>query len=116
MLEAKGADLSGGQRQCIAIARALIINPRILVLDEATSALDTELCRNFENLWKAEKKMRTLVVISKNVKSIQDADYIYVLQDGRVAEEGNHISLMRTGKDYKKLYENGSLRPSISKS
>jgi ABC-type multidrug transport system fused ATPase/permease subunit len=113
MIEEKGGNLSGGQRQCIAIARALITEPRILLLDEATSALDTELCRNFENLWNTEKEKRTILVISKNVKSIMDADYIFVLEKGKVVEEGNHRALIETGTVYKKLWDDGNLIPSI---
>ena len=97
---ANGSRLSGGQRQRLAIARALYKNARIWVFDEATSALDTESERIVQqsiDRWHGEK---TLVLIAHRLSTVRDADRIYVLADGRVAECGSHAELMARGGLY----------------
>ena len=92
-----GNKLSGGQKQRIAIARALIKKPDLLVLDEATSALDSENERAVQSAIDNIKKTHviTTVVVAHRLTTIQSADLIYVINDGRIKEFGNHISLTK---------------------
>ena len=101
----RGSRLSVGQRQLLAFARALLADPRILILDEATSSVDayTELLiqRALEKLFKG----RTSIVIAHRLSTIRNADRIYVIDQGRVVEVGNHEELVAEGGLYKSLYE-----------
>lgn len=90
----KGVTLSGGQKQRFAIARALIRNPRLLLLDEATSNLDAETERSVQAVFEKNKKNRTMVVVAHRLATVQNADVIFVLADGRVVEKGDHSSLL----------------------
>jgi ABC-type multidrug transport system fused ATPase/permease subunit len=89
-----GAKLSGGQRQRIAIARSIIKKPKILILDEATSAIDVRGERIVQAALERASKGRTTITIAHRLSTIKDADHICVLQNGRVAEEGTHDSLL----------------------
>jgi ABC-type multidrug transport system fused ATPase/permease subunit len=89
-----GAKLSGGQRQRIAIARSIIKKPKILILDEATSAIDVRGERIVQAALERASKGRTTITIAHRLSTIKDADRICVLQNGRVAEEGTHDSLL----------------------
>ena len=99
-----GIKLSGGQRQRLAIARAMLKNAPILLLDEATSALDTESERQVQLALKALMQGRTTLVIAHRLSTIVDADLIYVIDQGRVAETGNHAELLALGGVYARLY------------
>ena len=90
----RGAKLSGGRRQRIAIARAVLKNPPILILDEATSALDTESERLVQDALTRLMGGRTSLVIAHRLSTVRGADEIYVVQDGRVVEHGNHKDLV----------------------
>jgi ATP-binding cassette subfamily B (MDR/TAP) protein 1 len=95
MVGARGVALSGGQKQRIAIARALIRNPRVLLLDEATSNLDSETERSVQAVFERTGKGRTMVVVAHRLATVQNADVIFVIGDGRVVEQGNHFELLR---------------------
>jgi hypothetical protein len=90
----RGVTLSGGQKQRLAIARALIRSPRLLLLDEATSNLDAETERSVQAVIEKNKKNRTMVVVAHRLATVQNADVIFVLADGRVVEKGDHASLV----------------------
>lgn len=101
----KGLRLSGGQRQRLSIARAMLKNAPILLLDEATSALDTESERHVQEALKHLMMDRTTLVIAHRLSTVMDADVIYVVDKGRVAEHGNHAELLARGGLYAKLYD-----------
>ena len=100
----RGVRLSGGQRQRVAIARAMLKNAPILLLDEATSALDTESERHVQRALKVLMTGRTTLVIAHRLSTVADADIIYVLDGGRVIEQGSHDELLARGGAYARLY------------
>jgi len=101
----RGSKLSGGQRQRLTIARALFKNPPILILDEATSALDSESEKLVQAALDHLLVNRTALVIAHRLSTVQHADEIIVMDQGRVAERGSHEYLMQHGKIYRKLVE-----------
>ncbi|WP_163970804.1 ABC transporter ATP-binding protein [Oceanobacillus halotolerans] len=105
MLGERGMGLSGGQKQRIAIARAICIDPSILVLDDATSAVDMETEFNIQKALKEVMKNRTTFIIAHRISSLKHADEILVLEDGKIAERGNHDTLLQKGGIYKRIYD-----------
>ncbi len=100
----RGAKLSGGQRQRIAIARAMIKNSPIILLDEATSALDSESEQQVQQALDELIKGRTVLTIAHRLSTIEQADIIYVVENGVIAEQGKHNELMKQGCIYRNLY------------
>jgi ATP-binding cassette subfamily B protein len=105
VLGERGVKMSGGQRQRLAIARALIRDPHILILDEATSALDARTETELRATLREVAKGRTTVSITHRLSIAADADVVVVLDQGRVVEQGPHDELVNAGGLYQKLYE-----------
>lgn len=105
MLGERGMGLSGGQRQRISIARALLIDPSILVLDDATSAVDMETEFQIQKALKEVMKDRTTFIIAHRISSLKHADEIIVLDQGEVVERGTHRTLMDNGGPYQRIYD-----------
>lgn len=103
-LAESGASLSQGQRQLIAIARAVLADPAILILDEATSSVDTRTEILIQEALKELMQGRTSIIVAHRLSTIRDADQILVLDRGRVVEIGSHEELLRKGGHYYKLY------------
>ncbi|MEL7357198.1 MAG: ABC transporter ATP-binding protein [Cyanobacteria bacterium J06560_6] len=101
----RGVRLSGGQRQRIGIARALIVDPDVLVFDEATSSLDYESERAIQVAMRSLFGTRTLVIIAHRLSTVRDADKIVVLDQGRISQVGSHQELLDTGGLYQRLHQ-----------
>ena len=109
-LEERGSNVSGGQLQRIAIARAVLGNPSLLLLDEATSALDAEAEAAVQLGLKQAMAGRTVLVIAHRLATVQEADQIVVLDQGRVVDRGTHDALMQRGGRYRELCERQFIR------
>ena len=101
----RGQGLSGGERQRISIARALLINPRILILDEATSAVDTETEQEIQRALDNLVQGRTTIAIAHRLSTLQRADRLVVMEQGQLVEQGQHEELMQRQGVYWRLYE-----------
>ena len=101
----RGVTLSGGQKQRVAIARALLKNPKILILDDSTSSVDTQTEYEIQHALNQLLENRTTFIITQRLSSIKKADYIIVLEDGEIAEEGSHDNLLELEGIYRKLYD-----------
>ena len=109
-LEERGTNVSGGQLQRIAIARAVLGNPAVLLLDEATSALDAEAEAAVQLGLRQAMHGRTVLVIAHRLATVQEADQIVVLDRGRISERGTHDQLMASNGRYRDLCERQMIR------
>lgn len=105
MLNERGANLSAGQRQLLAYARALLANPRLLVLDEATSSIDPKTEALVENATEKLLAGRTAIVIAHRLATVEQADRVIVVHRGEIREQGSHVELLARGGLYARLYE-----------
>ena len=101
----RGVTLSGGQKQRLAIARTLLIDPRILILDDSTSSVDTETEFLIQQALRELMKGRTTFVIAQRLQTVKDAQQIFVLDKGKIVERGTHLQLLQEGKIYHEIYE-----------
>lgn len=104
-IERGGANVSGGQRQRLCIARALLMNPKILILDDSTSAVDTKTDSLIRHGFASSLKETTKIIIGQRISSIQDADRILVMNDGRIDAIGTHDDLIANNAIYREVYK-----------
>jgi len=104
-IEQGGTNVSGGQKQRLCIARALLKKPKILILDDSTSAVDTRTDALIRQAFREEIPDTTKLIIAQRISSVQDADHILVLDGGRISAYGTHEELMRDSEIYREVYE-----------
>lgn len=104
-IERGGTNVSGGQKQRLCIARALLKKPKILILDDSTSAVDTKTDALIRNAMYKEIPETTKIIIAQRVSSVQDADKILVMEGGRIAEQGTHQELLKMNGIYREVYD-----------
>ncbi|PJM74271.1 ABC transporter [Bifidobacterium primatium] len=105
MIEQGGTNVSGGQRQRLCIARALLKKPKILILDDSTSAVDTKTDRSIRAAFRDEIPDTTKIIIAQRVASVQESDMILVMDNGRIMARGTHDQLLETCDEYRSIYE-----------
>ena len=110
MVEQGGANLSGGQKQRLCIARALLKNPKVLILDDSTSAVDTATDARIRAAFAEKIPGVTKLIVAQRISSIQHADSILVLDDGRISGFGTHEELLSTNPIYQGVYRS-QIRP-----
>ena len=104
-LEQGGTNVSGGQKQRLCIARALLKKPKILILDDSTSAVDTATEAKIRRAFTNELRDSTKIIIAQRISSVRDADQIIVLDEGRITGVGTHDELLRSNREYQEIYE-----------
>ena len=105
MIEQGGTNVSGGQKQRLCIARALLKQPKILILDDSTSAVDTKTDAFIRSGFKSYIPTTTKIIIAQRISSVQDADLILVMDNGKIADKGTHEELLKTSTIYREVYE-----------
>ena len=105
MVGERGIALSGGQRQRVGIARALILDPPILILDDALSSVDAKVEEEILDNLRGVLARRTAIVVAHRISAVREADWIIVLKDGRILEQGDHRRLVAQGGLYARLNE-----------
>lgn len=100
-----GVNVSGGQKQRLCIARALLKKPKILILDDSTSAVDTATDAKIRQALRTDLKDTTKIIIAQRVSSVEDADQIFVMDDGRIVDSGTHQELLEKSEIYREVYE-----------
>jgi ATP-binding cassette subfamily B protein len=100
----RGANFSGGQRQRLALARALLLRPKLLILDDSTSAVDVETETAIQRALSAQADPQTRIVVAQRISTVLRADKILVLDEGRIAAEGKHSQLMQSSPIYREIY------------
>ncbi len=105
MIEQGGTNVSGGQKQRLCIARALLKRPKILILDDSTSAVDTKTDAFIRAGFKSYIPETTKIIIAQRISSVQDADLILVMENGKIADRGTHEELLKTSEIYREVYE-----------
>jgi ATP-binding cassette subfamily B protein len=116
MVGERGITLSGGQKQRTAIARAVVIDPRILILDDALSAVDTYTEEEILSRLRTVLRERTSIIVSHRISTVRDADRIFVLDDGRIVEQGSHDALIRHNGLYAELHRKQLLEEELAAS
>ena len=104
-VEQGGSNFSGGQKQRLCIARALLKKPKVLILDDSTSAVDTKTDALIRKGFKEFIPDTTKIIIAQRIASVQDSDLILVMDKGRVIAQGNHTELMESSREYRETYE-----------
>lgn len=104
-IERGGTNVSGGQKQRLCIARALLKKPRVLILDDSTSAVDTKTDSQIRRAFREEIPDTTKIIIAQRTSSVEDADIILVMEGGRIVEQGNHRELMEKNGIYREIYD-----------
>ena len=116
MVGERGITLSGGQKQRTALARAIVVDPRILILDDALSAVDTYTEAEILSRLRGVMRERTSLIVSHRISTVRDADVIFVLDDGRIAERGTHDALIRRNGLYAALHKKQLLEEELAAS
>jgi ATP-binding cassette subfamily B protein len=112
----RGITLSGGQKQRTALARAVMLNPRILILDDALSAVDTYTEEEILARLRVFMRRRTSIIVAHRVSTVRHADVIVVLENGRIIEQGSHDELVRLGGAYADLHQKQLLQEELAAS
>ncbi|AKV55292.1 ATP-binding protein of ABC transporter system [Bifidobacterium actinocoloniiforme DSM 22766] len=111
MLDQGGTNVSGGQRQRLCIARALLKRPKILILDDSTSAVDTKTDQLIRTALREEIPRTTKIIIAQRIASVEQSDLIVVLDGGRILDRGTHEQLLKTCSEYRSIYESQTSEP-----